>query len=93
MCVLIDGGFNEHFGPGKSPFEVFGIIIIDRTAHVLVDKIPSKIRKWRPKLLELLESDSVVFYDINCGLHTEEWNNTLNRFEKIMEMPLWQLTM
>ena len=90
-CVLIDCDFGSYFGPGKSPFSVYGVVIMSDIAHVLVDKMPTNITKWKERVTEMFDVEIMMLYDVNDAVHGDEWMEIQCKLERALGEPLWEL--
>lgn len=90
LYAAVTDGFGEYFGPGKSPFNVLKMLVMDDTLHVLVDRDAFRHPKWQTKLYGWFGVHQVVFYDGFKQEQWEEWRVICRMFESLMAKPIWQ---
>lgn len=85
----ITHGFEEYFGPGKSPFMPMEMLMMDDMLYVLVDTANFRHNKWRYKLAVWSDAIGVIFYDMHDKSDAENWRKLSCEFDKAMQVPIW----
>ena len=85
----ITSGFEDYFGPGKSPFMPIEMLIVEDVLFILADVVPYRLDKWIITLAKMTDTITVQFYEAGKKDDMEKWRDLSWEFDEFMRKPVW----